>query len=309
MARKAHHEDHVNHEAWAIPYGDLVTLLLAFFVVMYAISSLNEGKYRVLADAMAEAFGGPPRAITPIQLGTIEPSGSRRDSAPPMSRPGARGPIAPVPLRDWPERPRIVRTAPNPSHATTDSRGSDAAAETAARERLAEISAQVEDALADMIERDLIRVRRERRFLEVEIRSDILFASGVATPEPIAVDILDRLARVLQPFSNPLRIEGHTDAVPISTSIYPTNWELSAARAASVVHLFAARAVPEARMAIVGHADTRPIAGNDTPEGRRLNRRVVVVVLARPESGGEHADRASEPSQPIGSRVSQSEEQ
>src|SRR5882672_9469634 len=80
MATKRHHEEHVNTEAWAIPYGDLITLLLAFFVVMYSMSSVNEGKYRVLSDSLAEAFGGTPKAMTPIQLGSQQQRGSKADS-------------------------------------------------------------------------------------------------------------------------------------------------------------------------------------------------------------------------------------
>ena len=91
MARRhQQHEEHLNHEAWAIPYGDLVTLLLAFFVVMYAVSSVNEGKYRVLADAMAAAFGGTPRTIAPIQLGHQQLRGSAFDR-PSIATPGAAG--------------------------------------------------------------------------------------------------------------------------------------------------------------------------------------------------------------------------
>jgi chemotaxis protein MotB len=278
MARRAHHEDHVNHEAWAIPYGDLVTLLLAFFVVMYAISSLNEGKYRVLSDAMSEAFGGAPRSISPIQLGKTQPLGGRPDSAPAMATPGAKGAIAPTPLRDWPQRPQVVRA--RPTERTASAQGAAAAA---AREQLSEISQQVEVALTDMIALGLIKVRRTPLTIEIEIRSDILFASGVAVPEPAAVEILDRLARVLQPFPNPLRIEGHTDALPIRTALYPSNWELSSARASSVLHLFEERGVDDRRMAVIGLSATRPVGDNRTAEGRRANRRVIVVVLAHPE--------------------------
>src|SRR5512140_783565 len=78
MARRKH-EEHANHEAWAIPYGDLITLLLAFFVVMYAVSSVNEGKYRVLSDALSQAFGGPPRSIKPVQVGRITKAGAEAE--------------------------------------------------------------------------------------------------------------------------------------------------------------------------------------------------------------------------------------
>ncbi|MBB5016615.1 flagellar motor protein MotD [Rehaibacterium terrae] len=281
MARRKGHEEHVNHEAWAIPYGDLVTLLLAFFVVMYAISSLNEGKYRVLADALAEAFGGPPRTIRPIQLGDIQPRGSEMDRAPPMTNLGARGPVAPMPLSNWTTRPQISR-----SHRS----GTDAAAAAIDRAALARAQAQlnaitvrVEEALSELIERRLVKVTRNHYWLEIEIKSDILFASGVAVPHTPAIDTLERLGEALQPFPNPLRIEGHTDDVPIHTLQFPSNWELSAARAASVVRIFAGRGVEPARMAVIGYGEFRPLRDNATAEGRNANRRVVVVVLATPD--------------------------
>ena len=89
MARRKHHEEHANHEAWAIPYADLMTLLLAFFVVMYAISSVNEGKYRIMADALTDAFGGAPRTINPVQVGNKQVQGGGWDS-PSVTSPARR---------------------------------------------------------------------------------------------------------------------------------------------------------------------------------------------------------------------------
>ena len=92
MARKKKHEDHVNHEAWAIPYGDLITLLLAFFVVMYAISSVNEGKYRVLSESLVAAFRGSPKSMQPVQVGENRPLGSADQGANPMAELGITDP-------------------------------------------------------------------------------------------------------------------------------------------------------------------------------------------------------------------------
>jgi chemotaxis protein MotB len=110
MARRKHHEEHANHEAWAIPYADLMTLLLAFFVVMYAISSVNEGKYRIMADALTDAFGGAPRTINPVQVGNKQVQGGGWDS-PSVIKSGTKiGPSAPAPSHDptccrrWPRR-------------------------------------------------------------------------------------------------------------------------------------------------------------------------------------------------------------
>lgn len=278
MARKRAHEDHVNHEAWAIPYGDLITLLLAFFVVMYAISSLNEGKYRVLSYSLNVAFGGPPKTINPIQLGQTQQTGSAADRSPPIMIRGAQGPIAPIPASRMPNLPRVSKqlrnNLPNPMLAA------DRHEVLQARERLNTIGDQIEQALGGLIERDLVEVNRTDLWIEVAIKSDILFASGVATPNEQALRILNPLADSLRDVPNGIRVEGHTDDRPIATATFPSNWELSGARAASVVRIFGARGIGANRLSLIGYGEHRPLAANDTPEGRRANRRVVVVILA-----------------------------
>lgn len=277
MARKRHHEEHVNHEAWAIPYGDLITLLLAFFVVMYAISSVNEGKYRVLAEALSEAFGDPPRTISPVQLGKVQPRGSQPDRAPPMTpTAGARGAVAPLPLRDWPERPQVHRVPPGIP--TVD----QTLVERQQERQLDAVTARIEKALAPLIDRKLVRVRRARLWVEVEISSDILFASGQAQPSLDAEATLRSLGDILRGLPNPLRVEGHTDDQPIHSIAFPSNWELSAARAAAVVRIFGERGVEPERASVVGYGPYRPLVPNDSEAARTANRRVVVVVLADP---------------------------
>jgi chemotaxis protein MotB len=125
-------------------------------------------------------------------------------------------------------------------------------------------------------------VRKTELKLEIEIRTDILFASGSAQIDDRAQTVLAQLANILQPFPNALLIEGHTDNVPIHTAAFTSNWELSAARAASVVHLFMEQGVDPKRMSVEGFGEFRPSADNNTAEGRNHNRRVVVVVMAEP---------------------------
>ena len=273
MGRRRHHEEHANHEAWAIPYGDLVTLLLAFFVVMYAISSINEGKYRVLADSLSEAFGGPPRTISPMQLGSVQPLGSAPDTAPPLApTAGARGAIAPKPLRDWTERPHAARSA------------ADTTLQAREQAQLGEVATRIERALAPLIDQKLVRVRRTTLWLEVEISSDVLFESARAVPAPQATATLRELGDALRAFPNPLRVEGHTDDRPIASLEFPSNWELSAARAAAVVRIFMLRGIAPDRLAVVGYGPFRPARDNFDAEGRSANRRVTVVVLAQPDA-------------------------
>ncbi|MBL8225748.1 MAG: flagellar motor protein MotD [Chromatiales bacterium] len=277
MARRKHeHEDHVNHEAWAIPYGDLITLLLAFFVVMYAVSSVNEGKYRVLSDSLVAAFRGQPHTYEPISIGTkvakVQPDDSLAAVRPkqalkfegggPAAGKGEAGDDTGAQLREM--------------------AGDDTGAQ------LREMAGDLAAAMQDLIDRELIRVQRTDSWIEVEINTDILFPSGSAAIDPAAVSILERVATILATRPWPVRVEGHTDDRPISTLQFPSNWELSAARAARIVRLLQERGISPARLTVAGFAEQQPVAGNDTPEGRNRNRRVVMVIL-----GGAGADAAS----------------
>jgi len=276
MARKRQHEEHENHEAWAIPYGDLVTLLLAFFVVMYAISTVNEGKYRVLSDSLVAAFQGSPKTLDPVQVGEKQ-VGSGADIAMSVVQQGM--------LEGQPRSLLVVnQTAAEPrqfgSDVTQEERPPEHLPSADTTRQLQKVADQVENAMSDLVDKDLVVVRRHDFWVEVEIRTDILFPSGSATLSPKAIGALDQLADTLATFPNPMRVEGHTDNRPINTAAFPSNWELSAARAASVVHLFTRRGVDPDRLAVIGLGENRPAVGNDTAEGRNANRRVVLVILS-----------------------------
>ena len=281
MARRHKHEEHANHEAWAIPYGDLITLLLAFFVVMYAMSSVNEGKYRVLSDSLVAAFNGAPKTMEPIQVGEKQ--------AGPGTDPSMNLVQAPISQK---QPQRSIAPIPMAASMPYDLEGQ--------REELAGVADEVEQAMADLIDRELVTVRRHGNWVEVEIKTDILFPSGVATLSPPAEQVLAQLADTLKPFPNSIRVEGHTDNRPISTAAFPSNWELSAARAASVVHLFTRAGLDPARLAVIGLGENRPSQSNATPEGRNANRRVLLVILSgnsRPEGdyAGERGQESEEP--------------
>jgi chemotaxis protein MotB len=271
MARKHKHEEHANHEAWAIPYGDLITLLLAFFVVMYAVSSVNEGKYRVLADSLSSALGGPPRSLKPIQIGNKPEKGTQTESM-----------FNTVTLRGFEqERSGIVANTPGARMGGDQTEpGGAADVDDGNVESLRKMADEVQTAMGDLIDQQLVIVHRNEQWLEIEINTDILFPSGVAQVSPTARPVLARMAGVLKPFPHKLRIEGHTDNMPISTVAFPSNWELSAARAATVVHLFMQEGVDAQRMTVAGMGEFHPVASNDTAQGRDRNRRVVIVVLA-----------------------------
>ncbi|HEU4778701.1 MAG TPA: flagellar motor protein MotD [Steroidobacteraceae bacterium] len=295
MARKQKHEDHINHEAWAIPYGDLITLLLAFFVVMYAISSINEGKFRVLSDSLQAAFRGAPKTLQPVQVGE-KSRGSGADIA-----------VSIVQQATMEGQPRQMLEAISVDDQLGNGRRKnpdrfDTAGKVIVPPALGRVADEIEKALAPLIDADMIAVRRHSTWVEVEIRTDILFASGVARLSDAALPPLSILADTLAKYPNPVRVEGHTDNRPINTSTFPSNWELSAARAASVVHLFARGGVDPARLAVIGLGEFRPAQSNLTIEGRNANRRVLIVILAgdqAPEDAfGEDRGVASEPAQP-----------
>ncbi|EIL92368.1 flagellar motor protein MotD [Rhodanobacter fulvus Jip2] len=259
----------MNHEAWAIPYADLMTLLLAFFVVMYAVSVVNEGKYRVMSESIVEAFNGSSHVIAPMPSTKVRPHNIQPAIAAPAGQPGSS--IVPI----------AVPIPPHPVPMHGEGRGAHAGFKKAtAQENLKDIAEQVQKALQPLIDKQQVVLRRTDDWLEIEIRTDILFPSGVAELAPSASAILRSLSGILAPFANPLRVEGYTDDVPIRTMLYPSNWELSAARAATVARLFSEHGVNPDRLGIIGWGEVRPAADNSTPEGRNLNRRVLVVVLS-----------------------------
>jgi chemotaxis protein MotB len=269
--RRKKHEEHTNHEAWAIPYGDLITLLLAFFVVMYAISSVNEGKYRVLSDSMVAAFRGSPKTLEPIQVGEKQ-SGSGAEShttqiQQSMLQGHPRSMLTPIAIDTNLSKPQNTADTPSPYP-------------NAREESLQEVADKVARAMDPLVKSNLVTVRHNKLWIEVEIRTDILFPSGSASLSGAAVPVIEELAKVLEPFPNAIRVEGHTDDRPINTIAFPSNWELSAARAASVVHLFARSGVNPSRLAVIGLGQFRPSKANDTTEGRNANRRVVIVILS-----------------------------
>ncbi len=281
MARKKKHEEHVNAEAWAIPYGDLVTLLFALFTVMYAISSVNEGKFRVLSDSMIAAFHGAPKSIRPVNLGEKEP-GKGGDK--PLT---GITPTVFIKLKD----DKSTRDGNLQPRDPTKSEGMRSADLPGA---LIRMQRQVQDAMQALIDAKLVTVRRENMWLEIEINTDILFPSGAGEFAPTAEPVLDKLAEVLKPFPNPSRVEGHTDNRPIRTASFPSNWELSAARAASVVHQFTRQGIDPLRLEIVGFGEFHPRQPNDTSEGRNANRRVVVLVLEEVAPGAPLTARATD---------------
>jgi chemotaxis protein MotB len=244
MARKKFEEEHENHERWLVSYADFITLLFAFFVVMYAISSLNEGKYRVLSNALGTAFGKAQVVTTPI----IEKN------------------LLPVPA--------VIVKQTAQQRQNNDLLNKE-------KDTLTGVARDILKALAPLVNQGKVRVTQSSRGISVEINASVLFAPGEAKLTPESFQALNAVAQILKNDPHAIQVEGHTDSVPINTPTFPSNWELSSVRASSVVRLFIANGIPESRLTAVGHGAKFPVASNDTAEGRLRNRRVEVMILAR----------------------------
>lgn len=302
--KRRREEEHANHEAWAVPYADLLTLLLAFFVVMYSLSQINISKYRVLAEALNQAFNGTGKVIEPVSPAAP----ARQVPLPDKARAANATPIAIIPVPVPPRRLPLpghegAASEPSPGSSTQmanpipgvgDKSGSagggsgagsgdgaqSGAGNAAEMASLSAISKEVAKALQPWVDSGQVVIRQTKLWLEIEIRTDVLFPSAVAKLADPARKVLDGVASVLAGFPNPIRIEGYTDNRPIDTFKFPSNWELSAARAGSVARLFGSHGVDPERIGIFGWGQYHPVASNATPEGRNKNRRIAIVVLS-----------------------------
>jgi len=237
--RKRYEEDNENHERWLISYADFITLLFAFFVVMYAISVVNIGKYTVLSEALGDAFGGRGAA----------------------TRPNTQVEIDALPLSNIIARKRAEAAKRD-------------------RERLDLLARKLDSVLAPLVRSGKVRVTRNARGVTVEINASILFTEGDAALAATARASLQTVAQLLKDDPHAIEVEGHTDDTPIANPAFPSNWELSAVRASTVVRLFVDQGIAERRLAAVGRGANQPVASNDDPLGRARNRRVAVTILA-----------------------------
>ncbi|MDO3385036.1 flagellar motor protein MotD [Gilvimarinus sp. SDUM040013] len=232
MPRRRSSELRVNHERWLVSYADFITLLFAFFVVMYSISQVNESKYRVLSSTLEQAF---------------KPS-TRSDQVMPVGRPVLSQNQSPIQL--------------------TMARGGN----------LGVLEQNFRDEFDQLIDQELMRISSNEMWLQIELRDSILFDSASADASAQAKQIFSQVSSILAETDNPIQIEGFTDNMPISTERYPSNWELSAARASAIVKWMVANGVDASRLAAVGYGEHQPAASNDTPDGRAQNRRVAVMI-------------------------------
>lgn len=256
MAKRVIHEDHISHDRWMVSYADFLTLLLAFFVVMYSVSQLDEAKYRVLSDTLTEAFNVPEQSLDPIQVG---------------ERVRAVNPGIVEDQTQSPEqKPESGRVEEQGEKATTS--------EPQLPEEFRKISQQVQQEFAELMKQDLVSVQGNEEWLEIELKSSLLFASGEAEASDAAVPIMTAMAGIVKGSQLPIRVEGFTDDQPIASAQFPSNWELSAARAGSIVKLLVEEGVDATRLAAIGYGEFQPVAPNTDEIGRAANRRVVLMI-------------------------------
>lgn len=263
MPRRRAVEDPVSHERWLVSYADFITLLFAFFVVMYSISQVNEGKYKVLSETLTQAFTAsgkdavqtePELTLDPFQVG--EQARSNPLNVIELE--------APVVERDGGEGDARQRGVPGEEGGLPDD--------------FEQLSEQVAAAFGNLMDSDMISLRGNEEWLEVELNSSLLFDSGEARLNSSALELLGGIAELLKGSDHPIRVEGFTDNIPINTPRFPSNWELSTARAAAVVQLFMEEGITPARLAAIGYGEYQPVASNASPEGRARNRRVVLMI-------------------------------
>jgi len=270
MVRRREQEIHINKERWLVSYADFITLLFAFFVVMYSISQVNQSKYRVLSETFIQAFNQPNDSkANPMPQDKVKPS---NDVITPLDM----GKTA----TEEASKPKAIVIIEDSAKPEMNAQ-SNTTAKTQTTDELTQISDLVNQKFAQLINDKMIKVSSNELWLQIELNDSILFPSGGVETSEQAQAIFTEIAEILKSYSNPIQIEGFTDNIPIKNSRYPTNWELSSARATEIVKFLAIKGVAPERLAAVGYGEFQPIASNDTDAGRAQNRRVAVMVAKR----------------------------
>lgn len=262
MARKRH-EEHANHERWLISYADFITLLFAFFVVLYSSSQVDKRKVGKLAMAIQVAFqqmGAFPTSNTKLPLSESEPM-----------------PFQDVQAIENVSRSQDLQRFVQPQDGSLSN--------AVLPGHIRDIQEAIEKALAPEIRRHVVDIKQQREGLVISLREMGFFESGSATMRRSSADAVERLVSVLKDRPEMLRIEGHTDNVPIHNAHFNSNWELSTARAIELLRVFITEynLAPE-RLTVSGYGEYHPVDTNDTPEGRGHNRRVDIVIISVPRT-------------------------
>jgi chemotaxis protein MotB len=247
--RKKPHEAHANHERWLVSYADFITLMFAFFVVMFATSQADQAKTSAVSQAVEAALYDEQFA-SKVKAALGQPQKMKSTVNSMSLKEGTKAPG------------KMAELTPSMKKLTED--------------------------LADDIRTGRVELNLEPRGLVISLKEGAFFAPGEDTLAPERYQTLAKLADVLKPLANPVRLEGHTDSQPIHNSRFRSNWDLSAFRSIAVLVMLRDRfGVAEQRMAIVGYADTIAMDTNDTEQGRERNRRVDITILSEAAASQE----------------------
>ncbi len=249
LIRKRVEEDQDNHDRWLVSYADFITLLFAFFVVMYSISSVEIGKYKQLTNSIGTAFSGNGSSGV-NQTSTEKGLGARG-----VTETKTSSIIKPLPL----------------SHLYTEKMRRE-------RDSMAKTGAEVSNKLAPMIAEGKIQVIQTSRGIRIDIQDNLLFSAGSADLSTAANAIISEIVPLIKDNQRKIQVEGHTDNTPIHNTTFFSNWELSAVRASSVVRLLSTLGISEQRLSATGLGASQPISENETESGRSKNRRVSIII-------------------------------
>jgi chemotaxis protein MotB len=256
MARK-NKEEHENHERWLVSYADFITLLFAFFVVMFATSQTDKGKAQQVADSVKKALEGESLGsmVTTLLGGTVDDKGQGNAQH--------KGPGGAQTASKKAEGPagQIAELLPS----------------------LKILTKQLEDE----IKQGKMQISMGPRGLTISFTQAALFPSGEDVIAKDTYPSIEKISTAIKQIPNPVRFEGHTDAVPIHNSRFRSNWELSAARSIALLELTTSFGASRDRMSVAGYAETAPVADNETEQGRQKNRRVDVIILNQTGVKGE----------------------
>lgn len=263
--RRKPRESHENHERWLVSYADFITLLFAFFVVMFASTQTDRSKARAVSDSVRDALEHGQFSNT---LSTVLGRGKHENSKPPVNQERVK-------LSEN-QAEQKAPPPPPPSAPPAD---------------LAKSLATLEHGLGSELKAGKIGLKLEGRGLVISLREATFFASGDDTVAPGSDAILAKIAAEIQKFNNPIRLEGHTDSRPIHNSRFRSNWELSVARSIAMLELLEQKfGIATERLSVAGYAENAPVESNETEDGRARNRRVDLVVLSaeavKQEPGG-----------------------
>jgi chemotaxis protein MotB len=281
-----HEEEHENHERWLVTYADMVTLLMVLFIVMFAMSTIDNKKFAELASGLAASFGVQSVAFNG-KMSPLEGQGASSASFSPGVNPGLKSAVSRTPVVNGSTDAAAVAAADRARAS------SDAEAASLEVDNLRSVQRKIEAALRKANLEDSVRFHFDERGLVVTVvTSAVVFEGDRAELLSTGRKIINAIAPALRKLPNAIQVDGHTNQLPVATVNYPSSWELSTARASAVTRYLNKLGVPERRLAAAGFADTRPLVDPKDPRSVTMNRRVDVVVM----SGLPPAQRALLPS-------------